>query len=145
MRRSPPTKSIRGAEDCRCPAQAADIAVLKVARGISALLMRRIAVPVVSSALISAVGPPPAPTAAAALPELDHACGLGTGGLFEEDVAEPAAPVDGFLAVARQRTPARLQALRTPQRRQWWIDRVKACYSLLVRLSGDQPGLQRDR
>ncbi|NKE28501.1 O-succinylbenzoate synthase, partial [Mycobacterium tuberculosis] len=56
------------------------------------------------------------------------------GGLFEEDVAEPAAPVDGFLAVARTTPdPARLQALGAPpQRRQWWIDRVKACYSLLV-------------
>lgn len=55
-------------------------------------------------------------------------------GLFEEDVAEPAAPVDGFLAVARTTPdPARLQALGAPpQRRQWWIDRVKACYSLLV-------------
>ncbi|COW85143.1 muconate cycloisomerase [Mycobacterium tuberculosis] len=49
-------------------------------------------------------------------------------------MAEPAAPVDGFLAVARTTPdPARLQALGAPpQRRQWWIDRVKACYSLLV-------------
>ncbi|MGB9224609.1 MAG: O-succinylbenzoate synthase, partial [Mycobacterium sp.] len=62
------------------------------------------------------------------------ACGLGTGGLFVEDVAEVAAPVDGTLPVVPVTPdPARLQALATPpDRRQWWIDRVKACYPLLV-------------
>ena len=30
---------------------------------------------------------------------LRHACGLGTGGLFVEDVAKPVAPVDGYLPV----------------------------------------------
>ena len=54
--------------------------------------------------------------------------------LFVEDVAPAAIPVDGYLAVGPV-TPdsARLQALAAPpERRQWWIDRVKACYPLLV-------------
>lgn len=119
-------------------AHAADIAVLKVAPlgGVSALLdiATQIDIPVViSSALDSAVGIAAGLHAAAALPQLDHACGLGTGGLFVDDVAEPRAPVDGYLSVAPVTPdPARLQALAAPaQRRQWWIERVRACYPLL--------------
>ncbi len=119
-------------------AGAADIAVLKVAPlgGISAMLKiaAQIDIPVVvSSALDSAVGIAVGLAAAAALPNLDHACGLGTGRLFVEDVAEPVAPVDGYLPVGPVTPdPARLQALAAPpQRRQWWIDRIRACYPLL--------------
>jgi o-succinylbenzoate synthase len=119
-------------------AGAADIAVLKVAPlgGISAMLKiaAQIDIPVVvSSALDSAVGIAVGLAAAAALPNLDHACGLGTGRLFAEDVAEPVAPIDGYLLVGPViPDPARLQALAAPpQRRQWWIDRIKACYPLL--------------
>ncbi len=119
-------------------AGAADIAVLKVAPlgGISALLeiAAQIDIPVVvSSALDSAVGIAVGLAAAAALPNLDHACGLGTGRLFVEDVAEPVAPVDGYLPVGPVTPdPARLQALAAPpQRRQWWIDRIRACYPLM--------------
>ncbi|HEY4796881.1 MAG TPA: o-succinylbenzoate synthase [Mycobacterium sp.] len=119
-------------------AGAADIAVLKVAPlgGISAMLKiaAQIDIPVVvSSALDSAVGIAVGLAAAAALPNLDHACGLGTGRLFAEDVAEPVAPIDGYLPVGPvSPEPARLQALAAaPQRRQWWIDRIRACYPLL--------------
>lgn len=119
-------------------AGAADIAVLKVAPlgGVSALLniAAQIDVPiVVSSALDSAVGIAAGLTAAAALPELRHACGLGTGGLFLEDVVA-GVPVDGALAVGPVTPdPARLRELQAPPaRRQWWIDRVKACYPFLV-------------
>jgi o-succinylbenzoate synthase len=119
-------------------AGAADVAVLKVAPlgGISALLKiaAQIDIPVViSSALDSAVGIAVGLAAAAALPDLQHACGLGTGRLFVEDVAEPVAPVDGYLPVVSVAPdPARLQALASPpQRRQWWIDRVRACYPLM--------------
>jgi o-succinylbenzoate synthase len=119
-------------------AGAADIAVLKVAPlgGISALLTiaRQIDIPiVVSSALDSAVGIAIGLSAASALPELNHACGLGTGRLFVEDVTDPVEPIDGYLPVGPViPDPARLQALAAPpQRRQWWIDRVQACYSLL--------------
>ena len=117
---------------------AADIAVLKVAPlgGVVKLLdiAAQIDVPiVVSSALDSAVGIGRGLLAAAALPELRHACGLGTGGLFVDDVAEPLTPVDGFLPVAPVTPdPARLQALAAaPERRQWWIERVTACYPLM--------------
>ena len=119
-------------------AGAADIAVLKVAPlgGISAMLKiaAQIDIPVVvSSALDSAVGIAVGLAAAAALPNLDHACGLGTGRLFAEDVADPVLPVDGYLPVRPvSPDPARLQALAAaPQRRQWWIDRIRACYPLL--------------
>jgi o-succinylbenzoate synthase len=134
-------ESIRKADDplAVVRAGAADVAVLKVAPlgGVSALLdiAAQIDIPVViSSALDSAVGIAAGLTAAAALPQLRHACGLGTGRLFVEDVAPPAIPVDGYLAVGPV-TPdsARLRALAAPpERRQWWIDRVKACYPLLV-------------
>ncbi|SPM32976.1 L-alanine-DL-glutamate epimerase or related enzyme of enolase superfamily, partial [Mycobacterium rhizamassiliense] len=138
-------ESIRKADDplAVVRAGAADIAVLKVAPlgGISAMLgiAAQIDIPVVvSSALDTAVGIAAGLSAAAALPRLDHACGLGTGGLFVDDVAEFAAPLDGGLAVGPVTPdPARLQALAAPpERRQWWIDRVKACYPLLVPSSG---------
>ena len=119
-------------------AGAADIAVLKVAPlgGISALLTiaEQVDIPVVvSSALDSAVGIAVGLAAAAALPRLEHACGLGTGRLFVEDVAEPAVAVDGYLPVGPVTPdPARLQALAAPpERRQWWIDRVRACFPLM--------------
>jgi o-succinylbenzoate synthase len=88
---------------------------------------------VVSSALDSAVGIGRGLLAAAALPQLRHACGLGTGGLFVDDVAEPVSPVDGYLPVAPVTPdPARLAALAAPsERRQWWIDRVTACHRLM--------------
>jgi O-succinylbenzoate synthase len=134
-------ESIRKADDplAVVRAGAADVAVLKVAPlgGVSALLdiAAQIDIPVViSSALDSAVGIAAGLTAAAALPQLRHACGLGTGRLFVEDVAPAAIPVDGYLAVGPV-TPdsARLHTLAAPpERRQWWIDRVKACYPLLV-------------
>ena len=119
-------------------AGAADIAVLKVAPlgGVAALLAiaRQIDVPVVvSSALDSAVGIGAGLRAAAALPRLDHACGLGTGALFIDDVAEAMTPIDGYLPVGPVTPdPARLRALAAPPgRRQWWIERVKACYRAL--------------
>lgn len=117
---------------------AADVAVLKVAPlgGVRRLLAiaAQIDIPVVvSSALDSAVGIGAGLLAAAALPELPFACGLGTGGLFVDDVAEPRLPVDGCLAVGPViPDPARVAALAAPvQRRDWWIERVRACYPLL--------------
>ena len=119
-------------------AGAADIAVLKVAPlgGISAMLKiaAQIDIPVViSSALDSGVGIAVGLAAAAALPDLNHACGLGTGRLFAEDITDPVLPVDGYLPVGPvSPDPARLQALAAaPQRRQWWIGRIRACYPLL--------------
>lgn len=133
-------ESIRKADDPLAVAKAgaADIAVLKVAPlgGLSALLAiaDQIGIPVViSSAIDSAVGIAAGLHAAAALPELPHACGLGTGSLFVEDIAETPPQTDGYLPV-RPVTPdpARLHALAAPaRRRQWWIERIKACYAHL--------------
>jgi len=133
-------ESIRKAADplAVVRARAADIAVLKVAPlgGVRALLdiAAQIDVPVViSSALDSAVGIAAGLAAAAALPRLEYACGLGTGGLFVEDVAAITV-TDGSIAVADVvPDPARLAALAAPaDRRDWWIARVRACYALLA-------------
>ncbi|MGV0604858.1 o-succinylbenzoate synthase [Mycolicibacterium sp. XJ1904] len=132
-------ESIRKAEDPLrvVREKAADVAVLKVAPlgGVRALLAvaAQIDIPVVvSSALDSAVGIGRGLLAAAALPDLRHACGLGTGGLFAEDVAEPVPPHDGYLSIGPVvPDPARLSALAaSPERRRWWIDRVRACQPL---------------
>jgi len=133
-------ESIRKADDplhvVRCGA--ADVAVLKVAPlgGVHTMLAiaGQIDIPVVvSSALDSAVGIGAGLVAAGCLPDLPYACGLGTGGLFIEDVAEPVTPVDGYLPAAAVRAdPARIAALAAaPERRQWWIERVRACFPLL--------------
>jgi len=143
-------ESIRRAGDPLAVARAgaADIAVLKVAPlgGVRALLdiAARIDLPVVvSSALDSAIGIAAGLAAAAALPRLDHACGLGTGGLFSADVAD-LVPRAGFFDVPRsfpggrsvpdlRPDPARLTALAAaPARRDWWIARVRACHALLA-------------
>ncbi len=130
-------ESIRRAEDPLhvVRSNAADVAVLKVAPlgGITAMLdiAAQIDIPVVvSSALDSAVGIGRGLQAAGALPDLRHACGLGTGGFFVDDVADPLTPVDGYLPVVTVTPdPDRLAALAAPaERRQWWIDRVKACF-----------------
>ncbi|MDZ7885398.1 MAG: o-succinylbenzoate synthase [Mycobacterium sp.] len=120
---------------------AADIAVVKVAPlgGVYPLLSiaARIGIPVVvSSALDSAVGMSRGLLAAACLPELPYACGLGTGGLFVEDVVDAVAPVDGRLPVGPViPDPARLAALAAPAvRRQWWIDRIRDCYPFVCRV-----------
>jgi len=132
-------ESIRKAEDPLAVARAgaADIAVLKVAPlgGVGALLdiAGRIDLPVViSSALDSAVGIAAGLAAAAALPRLEHACGLGTGGLFVTDVADLRIG-DGALPVgAISPDPARLADLAAPaERRDWWIARVRECHALL--------------
>ena len=132
-------ESIRKAEDplAVVRAGAADIAVLKVAPlgGIAALLRiaAQIDIPVVvSSALDSAVGIAAGLAAAAALPRLAHACGLGTGGLFVTDVVD-LQPENGSLPVSDVvPDPARLAALAAPaDRRDWWISRVRECHALL--------------
>ena len=133
-------ESIRKADDPLhvVRSKAADVAVLKIAPLGGVMRMLEIAdqidIPiVVSSALDSAVGIGRGLLGAAALPELRYACGLGTGGLFVEDIAEPALPVDGFLPVVPVTPdPARLAALAAaPERRQWWIDRTRVCFAAM--------------
>ncbi|MEO5663007.1 MAG: o-succinylbenzoate synthase [Nocardioides sp.] len=135
-------ESIRRAEDPYRvrDLEAADIAVLKVQPlgGVRACLRiaEDIGLPVVvSGAVESSVGIAAGVALAAALPTLEHACGLATIQLLTDDVAvEPMLPVDGFLpvttpelddaALARLKAPAdrvahwerRLDAVRQDRR-----------------------------
>ncbi|MGK2308808.1 o-succinylbenzoate synthase [Cutibacterium sp. V947] len=102
-------ESVRRAEDPVAVARAgaADLIIVKVQplAGISRALevINAAGLPaVVSSALDTSVGIGLATHLAAALPELDHACGLGTLRLFRGDVSDsPLIPVDGCLTPQR--------------------------------------------
>lgn len=136
-------ESIRRADDPMKVVRAggADVAVIKVAPlgGMRRLLglaskLAELGVPVVvSSALDSAVGIASGLATAAALPDLRFACGLGTGGLFDADVAAPRELVDGELDIRpvfpdQERVVALAAA---PDRVQWWFDRVRRCHERL--------------
>ncbi|GAC56495.1 o-succinylbenzoate synthase [Gordonia hirsuta DSM 44140 = NBRC 16056] len=131
-------ESIRRAEDplLVAKADAADIAVLKVAPlgGMRKVLALRSGLNmdvVISSALDTAVGMSAGIAAAAALPMLNHACGLGTGALFERDVAPSFIPRKGMV------TPRLLQPdddlpLASPERTAWWHERLRRCHAILM-------------
>ncbi len=89
---------------------------------------------VVSSALDSSVGIRTGAALAAALPELPHACGLGTVSLFEADVSTDRYEArDGALdlrTVAADPELLRRHAA-TADRRHWWIERLRRCARLL--------------
>ncbi len=138
-------ESIRKAEDpLRVAASgSADVVVVKVAPlgGVRRALQvaEACGLPtVVSSALDTSVGIAAGAALAAALPDLPFACGLGTVGLFERDVAaQPLRPVDGQLDVAAARTTApdaqHLSALAAPADRQrWWHERLRRCHEVLA-------------
>jgi len=127
-------ESIRRAEDPYRvrDLDAADVAVLKVQPlgGIRACLRiaEDIGLPVVvSSALETSVGIAAGLALAAALPSLEHACGLATVQLLAGDVvADPLLPVDGRLpAVHPGAEPALLERWQAdPARGQHWSDRL---------------------
>lgn len=136
-------ESIRRAEDPMrvVAADAADVAVLKVAPlgGMRAVLhlAERIGLPVViSSALDSAVGIAAGVAAAAALPDLPFACGLGTGTLFTADVAPGGIPIAGALTPRWVPVPdvaAAAGALRIDaDRERWWHERLIRVHALLA-------------
>lgn len=114
--------------------EAADIAVLKVQPlgGVRACLRiaEEIGLPVVvSSALETSVGLAAGVALAAALPRLEHACGLATRALLTGDVASPElVPVDGALPVGVPRVvPELLDAVAAaPERVAWWGERLAA-------------------
>lgn len=130
-------ESIRKAEDpLRVRTlEAADIIVVKVAPlgGVRSALavVEACGLPaVVSSALDTSIGISAGVALAAALPSLEHACGLGTVALLDGDVAaSPLVPVGGALPVGRVVVdPGRLEQLAAPpERTAWWRDRVAAC------------------
>lgn len=139
-------ESIRRAED---PfrvreLEAADVAVLKVQPlgGVRACLRiaEQIDLPVVvSSALETSVGIAAGVALAAALPRLDHACGLATVNLMTDDVARsPLLPRDGHLPVGvpdvDETALARVAA--TPDRVAHWERRLAGV--------GAAPGMRDD-
>jgi O-succinylbenzoate synthase len=120
-------------------AGAADILVLKaqplggVAKALEISAEAGLPV-VVSSAIDSSVGLAMGAQLAAALPELDFDCGLGTAALLAGDVTrEPLKPVDGFIDVRRVEVdPMKLDVFEAEDHRiDWWIDRLDRSFSLL--------------
>ena len=132
-------ESIRKAEDPLAVARAgaADLIVIKAQPlgGIRRALdiVAETGLPaVVSSALDTAVGLSQGAALAAALPQLEFDCGLGTAALFIEDVAD-LSPHEGAIPVGRV-TPdaARLSRLAaSDDRREWWVERLRRCHALL--------------
>jgi O-succinylbenzoate synthase len=114
--------------------EAAEVAVLKVQPlgGVRACLRiaEDIGLPVVvSSALETSLGLAAGVALAAALPTLDHACGLATRALLTADVAAPElVPVDGALPVGVPTVvPSLLEAAAAPPDRvAWWEERLAA-------------------
>lgn len=133
-------ESIRKAEDPIAVARAgaADLIVIK-AQPIGGLrraldIVAEAGLPaVVSSALDTAVGLSQGAALAAALPQMDFDCGLGTSALFVEDIAD-LTPVDGYIPVGRVTPEAsRLDQLAaSADRRDWWLERLTRCHALLV-------------
>jgi o-succinylbenzoate synthase len=129
-------ESIRRAEDPYLvrDLEAADVAVLKVQPlgGVRACLRiaEDIGLPVVvSSALETSLGLAAGVALAAALPALEHACGLATRSLLTADVASPElVPVDGALPVGIPIVvPSMLDAVAAPPDRvAWWEQRLAA-------------------
>lgn len=136
-------ESIRKAEDPLkvARANAADLMVIKAAplggvRRALALVEQAQLPAVVSSALESSVGIATGASLAASLPTLRYGCGLGTVSLMAEDVTdEPLIARDGFMDLRTiTPSPQRLERLATDkQTRQWWVERVTACYRVLER------------
>ena len=118
--------------------EAADVAVLKVQPlgGVRACLRiaEDIGMPVVvSSALETSLGLAAGVALAAALPTLDHACGLATRSLLTADVATPElVPVNGELPVGVPTlVPSSLEAVAArPDRVAWWEERLAAVHAV---------------
>ena len=145
-------ESIRKASDPYRVAelQAADVAIVKPAPlggvrktlEIAQNLRARHMDVTVASALDTAVGISMGLATVAALPKIyddedidvvPAAAGLATGSLFLEDVAAPRTLVDGSLPAAPVAAdPDRVAALAaSPERRDWWFERVRASYEFL--------------
>ncbi len=133
-------ESVRKASDPLAVARAgaADILVLKAAPlgGINRALeiSNEAGLPVViSSAIDTSVGISMGLHLAAALPNLEYDCGLGTAAMLIGDVSrEPLIAKDGYLDVRRVEVDAdRLQVFAAEDHRcDWWFDRLERCLAL---------------
>ncbi len=119
--------------------EAADVVVVKVAPlgGVRAALdvVAACGLPaVVSSALETSVGISAGVALAAALPSLEHACGLGTVALLAGDVVAPSLlPSSGALTVGRVTAAPELldRWAADDDRVAWWRARVASCWGHL--------------
>ena len=84
---------------------------------------------VVSSALESAVGISYGLELAAAIEDLDFSCGLATGALLESDVSQ--IPVIGGFMSLSEFEPHFEPYLVSPERHQWWEDRVMRTWNVI--------------
>jgi O-succinylbenzoate synthase len=136
-------ESVRKAADPLAVARAgaADLLVIKAqplggARRALAIVAEAGLPVVVSSALDTSVGLAMGVALAAALPELDYDCGLGTAALFTADVVSPPlAPSGGMLPVGRVIPDAALldEHGASADRRDWWLARLGRCWDELSR------------
>jgi O-succinylbenzoate synthase len=136
-------ESVRKAEDpiAVARARAADVVVVKaqplggIRRALA--IVEEAGLPaVVSSALDTSVGLAMGIALAAALPELDYDCGLGTAALLAGDVVAPAlVPHGGALPVGRVTPDGALldRHAASEDRREWWHARIARCHSELAR------------
>lgn len=135
-------ESVRKAEDPLAVARAgaADLLVVKaqplggIRRARELVAASRLPA-VVSSALETSVGLAMGAALAAALPQLDYDCGLGTASLLAADVVTtPLRPVAGGIPVARPHVDpdALARWAAPPERVQWWHARLERCHTLLT-------------
>lgn len=134
-------ESVRKASDPLAVARAgaADIIIVKAQPlgGIHAALRiaGEVGLPVVvSSALDTSVGISMGAHLAAALPQLDFDCGLATTALLSGDVTRsPLDPVDGAIRVERVDVDTDLldRFEASPERRTWWLNRLRHTHELL--------------
>lgn len=134
-------ESIRRAADPRLVAErsAADLIVIKnqpLGGWRACLELVDLGLPmVVSSALETSIGLYDCLRLAAALPTLDHACGINTARLFSGDVvATSLIARDGYLEVGDRPVVdrERIEHLRADaQTTAWWLDRLERCLDIL--------------
>ncbi|MGL4340061.1 MAG: o-succinylbenzoate synthase [Rhodoglobus sp.] len=144
-------ESVRRAEDPLAVARAgaADILIIKAQPlgGISAALaiIAAAGLPaVVSSALETSVGLSLGLHLAGVIPGLDVDCGLATASLLAADVThEPLLPIEGKIPVRRVTPSAELLSTHaaTPDRTDWWRDRLSRCYEQLANAPATQSPL----
>jgi len=134
-------ESVRKADDPLAVARAgaADLIVVKVqplggvARALQIVAAAGLPA-VVSSAIDTSAGLAMGARLAAALPELDYDCGLGTAALLAADVTrEPLVPAGGVIPVRPVEPDAALlrQHAAPPERVAWWHERLRRAWGLL--------------